>query len=70
MHLHLHLIHPHLHLHFIQMHLIGIKCETNVNQMRNKCEINANQMKLYYYSMMFIFLVGFIWNMPQKDCSV
>ena len=38
LHLHLHLIHPHvhLHLHLIQMHLIGIKCETNVNQMRNK----------------------------------
>ena len=31
MDLHLHLIHLHLHLHWhlIQMHLIGIKCESN-----------------------------------------
>ena len=52
LHLRLHLIHPHL----IQMHLIGIKCETNENQMR-----------LYYCSIMFIFLVGFAWNMSQED---
>ena len=29
---------------------------------------NANQMPPYYCcSTMFIFLVGFIWNMPQED---
>ena len=55
LHLHLHLLHPHLHLHLhlIQMHLIGIKCETN-----------ANQMRLYYCYITFIFLVGFAWNKP------
>ena len=49
LHLHLHLIHPHLHLHLhlIQMHLIGIKCETNANQMRNKCESNETVLLLH-----------------------
>ena len=49
LHLHLHLIHPHLHLHLhlIQMNLIGIKCETNANQMRNKCESNETVLLLH-----------------------
>ena len=49
LHLHLHLIHPHLHLHLhlIQMHLIGIKCETNANQMRNKFESNETVLLLH-----------------------
>ena len=34
-----------------------------------KCETNANQMTLYHgwRSIMFIFLVGFVWNKPQGD---
>ena len=47
MHLHLHLIHPHLHLHLIQMHLMGIKCETTANQMGNKCESNETVLLLH-----------------------
>ena len=49
LHLHLHLIHPHLHLHLhlIQMHLIGIKCETNANQMRNKFESSETVLLLH-----------------------
>ena len=47
LHLHLHLIHPHLHLHLIQMHLIGIKCETNAKQMGNKCESNETVLLLH-----------------------
>ena len=35
-----------------QMHLIGIKCETN-----------ANQFRLCYGYIMFIFLIGFAWNL-------
>ena len=58
MHLHLHLLHPHLQLHslLIQIHFIEIKCETNANQMR-RC----------YCSVMFIFLVGLVWNKPRED---
>ena len=49
LHLPLHLMHPHLHLHLIQMNLIGIKCESNTNQMRSKCESNETVLMLRHH---------------------
>ena len=47
----------HLHLRLIKMDLIGIKCESN-----------ANQMRLYYSCFILcIVLVGFVWNKSQED---